>query len=511
MSVLESTQQYASETGADHFAWWCEHYLRHSVDRFAGDPVVWEPWQMDWWRELLAFGEDDAPYWRSAALLVPRKNGKTLMLAALALYDLIEGDGKPEILLAAASDKQAGRLFDGCIDFLRQNPELNQMVHRREHIGEIVNPVTGGKIIRLSSTGESLDGFNPSRVIADELHAWLTPTRRRVWTSLRTAGGARKFFQIVTISTAGDAANRAWSILGKMLDGNEANGEIERPHEGLVISRNHRGRLIIYNYSAQLNGKALKDPSDYATMKIANPASWVDEDFIREQAETDDLEDHEVLQLHGNVWAETSTTYIPSEALAEAMKEFKPLERREKVVLGFDGSEFHDETWLVAVGLDGRIQPLERWQKPPRSEDWRVPRPEVHRAIAAAFERFQVVELAADPPGWYSEIDEWTQLYGDRVVMFDTNQPKRFAPACERLRTDIKEGHAKFGGELASELRVHFGNCVTKETSSGTVITKDDKNSPRKVDGVAASAIAYDRAMWHADNMPPEYKVAGFR
>lgn len=521
MSVLDVSAEstsYASETEADHFAWWCETYLRHSVDRFARQPVVWEEWQMQWWRELLAWDvEKDAPYWRSAALIVARKNGKTQMLAALALYRLIEGEGMPEILLAASSDKQAGRLFQGVEAFLRQSPELRRRVQQRSHIGEIVNIETGGKIVRLSSTGESLDGFNPSLVLADELHAWLTPTRRRVWTSLRTAAGARTNFQMVTISTAGDAANRASSILGKMLDGNEKNGDVEKPHAGLTIARSHSSRLITYNYSAPTT-KA----SDYAALKLANPASWIDENFIREQASADDLEDHEILQLHGCVWAETETTFIPAAALKLAMQDFVEIEPQSRVVLGFDGSEKHDETWLVASTLDGRLQPLARWKRPKDApDDWRVPRPEVHRAIADAFERFDVLELAADPPGWYSEIDEWTETYGSRigpdgketsvVLMYDTNQPKRMAPACERLQTDVKNGEVKFGGDLGHELRVHFGNCVTKETSAGIVITKDDKNSPRRIDGAVASVIAHDRAEWHAQNAAPVYRVAGFR
>lgn len=516
MSVLESTRAYAEETGADHFAWWCSEYLRHSVDRFAGQPVVWEDWQMDWWRELLAF-DGDKPYWRSACLIVPRKNGKTQMLASRALYDLIEGEGQPEILLAAASDKQAGRLFEACISYLRQNPSLDRMVRRREHIGEIVNVATGGKIVRLSATGESLDGFNPSRPICDELHAWGTPTRRRVWTSLRTAAGAREDFQICAITTAGDAASRASGILGRMLDGNEENGEVEKPHTGLTISRNHKSRLLIYNYCAPTS-----DASDFASLKIANPASWITPEFIRQQADADDLSDSEVLQLHGCVWAETETTFVSDEALKAAIKAFTPLATREQVVLGFDGSERHDETWLVACSLDGRIETVERWARPVRAdEDWRVPRAEVHAAVERAFTKFDVIEFAPDPPGWYSEIDEWSAKYGQRtghdhkpydvVQMFDTNQPRRFAPACERLRTDLKEGHATFGGKLAQELRQHLANAVTKETTSGIVITKDDKHSPRKIDGAVASAIAYDRAMWHADNAPPVYRVAGFR
>ena len=44
--------RYAATTEVDYFAGWCEQNLRHSVDRWAGQPVVWEPWQLDFFEEL---------------------------------------------------------------------------------------------------------------------------------------------------------------------------------------------------------------------------------------------------------------------------------------------------------------------------------------------------------------------------------------------------------------------------------------------------------------------------
>jgi phage terminase large subunit-like protein len=45
-------------------------------------------------------------------MIAPRKDGKTALLAAVAFYRLLTDEGRPEILLAASSDRQAGRLFD---------------------------------------------------------------------------------------------------------------------------------------------------------------------------------------------------------------------------------------------------------------------------------------------------------------------------------------------------------------------------------------------------------------
>ncbi len=484
-------------TEGDVFAEWCANNLIQSEDQFAGQPLVLEEWQQDFFDAALTVIDEETlePYWRTVALVVSRKNGKTAMLAALALYRLFNDVGRPEILLAAGTDKQAGKLFDACINYLRKNPELDDLVQRREYIGEIVHIATGGKIIRLSSTGDTLDGANPSLAICDELHAWTTPTRRRVWDSLNTAGGARKRSQVFTITTAGDAASRHSSILGRIIDGTEGRGESEKKHLGLTVSKNHEGRTLLFNYSAPT-----LDPLEIEAMQLANPASWITDDYLRAQSNVDGLESSTILQLHGCVWAATETTFIAPAVIGGAFREDR-IEDGDRVVLGFDGSEKRDETWLVACRMDGFVEPLNRWFRPPGATDeWRIPRKQVHAAVDAAMRRFDVVEMSCDPPGWYSEIDEWTDKYGETVVMFETRQPSKMAPACERTEAAMNDGTFRFGGPLAQVLAGHFGNCIAVPSPYGTLATKDFKDSPRKIDGAIASIIAFDRAAWHDAN-----------
>jgi len=484
--------KYAPGTEADFFTEWCEKNLYHSVDRWAGKPVIWESWQRDFFEELLACDDDCIPYWSNGALLVPRKNGKTLMLGALAVYRLLIDEDQPEILLAAATDKQAGRLFDQCISFLRKNKRLDEQIHRREYAGEIVNPETGGKIIRLPSSGETLDGYNPSLAIIDELHAWDTPIRRRVWTSLNTGDGARERAQIVTITTAGDAHKRQTGILGRMLDSNEANGECERS-PGITISRNHTARTIVFNYSAPTS-----DPRDVVAMKQANPASWVTEEFLARKAANSELTDSEVLQLHGNVWAEGVLAWIDAaswEACRVSIDEAE-IPRDSNVCLGVDIGLTHDSS-AVAVAwarADGKIvlnctvwsavpNVLAHVTVPGGTMDLGI----IEQHIMYLHELYQIDEMAYDPRFF----ERSAQLLADHMVVVPMQQTA--APMADAYQTFYQGVHEKrvlHNGD--GVLTAHVMATAAQKGERGWKISKI--RSSQRIDAVPASAVAMYRA-----------------
>lgn len=486
---------YAAGSEIAHFADFCKEHLVQSVDEWDGKPLLLEPWQRNEFGEALAYDDKGWPYWSSIVLCLPRKNGKTIMLAAYAIYRLLTSDGSPEILFAAASDKQAGRLFDYAATFVRRSAVLSELCRVRDYIGEIRREDGEGVILRMASDPGKLHGYNPSLVVCDELAQWTTPTLRRAYAALTTGGGARSAPQVFTITTAGEASTRHDSILGRILDAAEDDAETERD-PGLTIGRLHEARTLVFNHEAPTT-----DPADVEAMKLANPASWITSAYLARQAADPELTDADVLQLHGCVWAEAETTFVGPQAIIAARSE-RLLADGERVVLSFDGSERRDETWLTACTLDGFVQPLARWQRPKSApEEWRIPRHEVHQAVEAAFGRYKVLELAADPPGWYTELDSWADLYGEeRVLAFETKQPKRMAPACEKAETAFNEAQITYGGPLAKELSIHLGNCVRRETPFGTVVSKEHQDSPRKIDGAVTLIIGFDRAMWQAAN-----------
>ena len=402
--------------------------------------------------------------------------------------------GRPEILLAAASDRQAGRLFDAAARFVRRHEGLSQVLRVRDHEGVIVREDGLGSIIRLTSDPSRLYGFSPSVVVCDELSFWTTPNLRRAYAALTSGGGARSAPRTFTITTAGEAATRHDSLLGAILDAAVDADDVERK-PGLTVARLHDSQTLVYAYEAPTT-----DPRDVDALKLANPASWITKAYLKRQAENPELTDAQVLQLHGCVWASAASTWISPSEWAACVDRDRPLVAGEPVVVGFDGSATRDATCLVGCALeDGFVWPIAVWEKPDgASPDWRVPRDEVDAALAASFQALDVREVAADPYGWVDALDRWRELYGDRIVEYPTGVRARMGPACDRFRAAVLERELRHDGDV--RLARHVEHAVAKATGYGTVVTKAHPASTRRIDLAVGAIIAYDRRAWHAAN-----------
>lgn len=499
--VAAGLRDYAHGTFVDDLAWWLERYCVQSVDRFAGEPLVLEPWQCEFMSEALAVTEDGLPYWQTVVLVLPRKNGKTTMLGGYALYHLLNHDGAPEVLLAASSDKQAGRLFDSVTGFIRRSPALLEDLHMREYIGEVARVDGMGKMLRMASDPSRAHGYNPSRVIIDELHAWTTPTLRRAWAAFTTGGGARADSQVFVITTEGEAHLRDESILGKMCDLNEARGVVERPHPALTVSRNHDARTLVYRYSAPTRSR-----DDFDAVRQANPASFVSDDYLRKQIAAPEITDAEFLQLHACVAADSEDVFIPTDAWDACAGVLDP---PEGVYLGLDGSYTYDTTAVAwawpdrdgVVNVDARVFSARR-EAPSHEvcpggkidfaavEAFTVEKANAAAALAAAFDPNYLGRSA-------ELIAEQT-----RMAVFDVQpQSAHMREAVTTLHRLVTEGKLRHNGDPV--LRAHVKACVGAREEGGWRIRKRQNSKP--IDAVVAMAMA----VWRAARAAHPYEARG--
>ena len=178
-----------------------ERFCRHSKGEWAGQPVRLELFQKAFIQALFGFVDRETGLrrYREAFFLVGRKNGKSTLLAGLALYMLIaDGEGGAEVYSTATKYAQARLLFDECHNMVKQSPDLSR--HMKKRKSDLYYVPGMAKLQPLSRNSDSLDGLNASFVIMDELHG---VKDRNLYEVMRQSQSARRQPLLVMITTAG--------------------------------------------------------------------------------------------------------------------------------------------------------------------------------------------------------------------------------------------------------------------------------------------------------------------
>lgn len=217
---------------------WIEHHCVHTNDRWTGKPFVILAWQRMVILALFATGADGFRLIRWALIGIAKKNGKTELCAALALYFAFGPsgpDGEPEpsalVVCAAGNDDQADLIFGAASKMAQLSPTLKHILEVFE--AEIVcASLPGSRVVRVAAaakkTSSTLDGKNIYVVICDELHCWEGNGARVVWDVLTNGTVTRRQPMVLQITTAGFDKE---TICGEQYDHGVAvaKGELDDP------------------------------------------------------------------------------------------------------------------------------------------------------------------------------------------------------------------------------------------------------------------------------------------
>lgn len=192
---------YFDEHKANRAVAFIERFLTHVKGELSNKPFILEDWQKE---EIIKpiFGwvdKNGLRKYRTCYIEVPRKNGKSNLSAAIALYMLFS-DGEPgaEIISAAADRNQANIVFDIAKKMVLNNKELS---NRGKVFRNAISIEQKGSYYKsISSESNTAHGMNISCCIFDELHA---QKDRDLWDVCCTSTGARSQPLIIAITTAG--------------------------------------------------------------------------------------------------------------------------------------------------------------------------------------------------------------------------------------------------------------------------------------------------------------------
>lgn len=166
-----------------------------------GKPIKLELFQKAYLQALFGFVYRDTGYRRfnETIFLVGRKNGKTTMLSAIALYMMIaDGEGSAECYSVATKKDQASKAFKSACSMRAQSPDIRAIVNKRRT--DMYMPTTFSSFEPLSSDSDTLDGLNSHLVIIDELHAIKD---RNLYEVMKQSTSSRRQPLVVMITTAG--------------------------------------------------------------------------------------------------------------------------------------------------------------------------------------------------------------------------------------------------------------------------------------------------------------------
>ena len=472
---------------------WIETNLVHGEGDKFGDPFRLEPWQRAFiWRLYEYDAATGKRLVRRALLGTPKGNGKTELLAAIALAELA-GPKAPLAAnspVAAASFEQADLLFGTARIMLTQGPLAK---HFEVYDTEILLKDRPGRMYRVAAAAGTNDGGRPTCLVADELHEWVG-NKERVHLVLSNSLSKRAEALELNISTAGSDEN---TLLGRLLTYAKrvASGEVNDPS------------FLVEWWAAGENHDLETDAGWRAALEEANPSAPAFVNIDRLVARATEIPRHEMMRYHLNLFVQPPDRWIGAEAWMKLASRERTIVPGERLSIGFDGSYSRDASVLTGCTMDGFVFLIKAWEKDAanRDPDWTVPRSEVDAEVDRIMNTYEAT-LFADPPGWQTELEEWTRRYGTRVVVFSTATVERMAPAVDRFFTAVATGEGlRHDGNLL--LARHISNVHTRLTRYGQVLTKAYKSSPDRIDAAISAVVAFQGVKFMNIEAKPKPKV----
>ena len=180
-----------------------EQFCRHHEGELAPGRIKLELWQKS--LISLIFGITDKQglrQFREVFFVVARKNGKTLMAAAIAAYcTFLDGEYGGRIYFTAPKLEQASLCFNAYYQMIVQEPELNAMAQKRRTDIYVQQSNTTAKALAFSA--KKSDGLNVSLAVADECASWAGDQGLKFYEVIKSSFGARRQPLLLAMSTSG--------------------------------------------------------------------------------------------------------------------------------------------------------------------------------------------------------------------------------------------------------------------------------------------------------------------
>ncbi|HFI0091575.1 TPA: terminase large subunit [Streptococcus suis] len=495
--------------------------LSHTKGKWAGKRFDLLPWQEQIIRDLFGIVKEDGNrQFLTAYIEIPKKNGKSELAAAIALYLLYaDNEASAEVYGAACDRNQASIVFD----VAKQMVQMSRPLEKRSKImgatKRIVNYSNAGFYQVLSAETGTKHGLNVSGLVFDEIHA--QPNRHLYDVLTKGSGDAREQPLFFIITTAGTDRNSiCYELHTKALD--ILNGR----------KKDTSFYPVVYGLSDE------DDWNDEANWLKANPSlgHTIGIDRVREayqQALDNPAEENVFKQLRLNMWTSSSVAWIPEHVYAKGNDpiQYESLKGR-SCYAGLDLSSTSDITafvlvfpprfeeenyivlpffWLPEDTLELRCRRdhvlYDVWERQgyiKTTEGNVVHYGFIEKFIEDLSEIYHIKEIAYDR---WNATQMVQNLEGMGLTMVPFGQGyKDMSPPSKELYKLMMEGKIQHGGHPV--LKWMGQNVVMRQDPAGN-IKPDKEKSVEKIDGIVALIMGLDRCIRHQTDEGSVYDERG--
>lgn len=492
---------------------WCYVNLQHGP----GEPWKFTPEQARFLMHWYAIDDSGRFLYRDGVLQRLKGWGKDPIGACICAFEMLgpcrfdrwDEDGypvaKPVIgawiqtaAVALSQTRNTMQLFDAGL-FTEE-----AIKKYRLQIGvEFVRGWKGAAIQAVTSSPSVLQGNRGTFVLLNETHEW------------NSSNGGHRMAEVLTLNAtkSPDGAARTLRITNAYQPGQDSVAERDREaYEKARAGQSLTTGLLYDSLEASEHAPLSAEMAPLVVPTIRGDSTWLNVDRIVESILDTRNPPSQSRRYWYNQIVAAEDAWISPQEWDLCRDESRALQPDDEIVIFFDGSKSDDATGLMACRIsDGHLFTLGVWQRPEHVAEWSVPRTQVSDLIDHTFALYDVRAFFADPGTgedelgeryWDANIDKWSNEYGDKLdiwsvmtgpkrhaVMWDMRSEERrrlFTEAAERTYTDILSHQLTHDGHPV--LRIHVTNARRAPNKYGVSITKEHRESARKID-LAVCAI----------------------
>ena len=200
---LDNKSFFYSHKKAQAAILFIESFCHHHEGELAPNKIKLELWQKAFLSILFGILDADGHrHFREVFFVVARKNGKTLLAAAIAAYcTFLDGEYGGRIYFAAPKLEQANLCFEAYHQMILQEPELDAMAQKRRT--DIYVKQWNATAKPLAFSAKKSDGLNVSLAVADECASWQGDAGLKFYEVIKSSFGARRQPILLAMSTSG--------------------------------------------------------------------------------------------------------------------------------------------------------------------------------------------------------------------------------------------------------------------------------------------------------------------